>query len=200
MTSSESPVALPISARAIGEFTDIFPLCALASGPPTIRHTLFSSVSSSINLTVAPNLIVWPDSFDTSITSGRASLSSSSTIRASFISWSAWAGGTQNSQPSWNRRQSLPASAERDVVARPPCVGAAHLEEPSNPRRSWEIWSSVLVAQSRQIHGEAFEISERTVRQGRLVRGSQDHTGRLVCFECLLPAGRAQAPTGDRSA
>jgi hypothetical protein len=32
-------LALPISARAIGEFTDIFPLCALASGSPTIRHS-----------------------------------------------------------------------------------------------------------------------------------------------------------------
>jgi hypothetical protein len=46
-------LAFPIKARAIGEFTDIFPLFALASGSPTIRHTFFSSVSSLINVTVA---------------------------------------------------------------------------------------------------------------------------------------------------
>lgn len=79
-TSTASPLALPIKARAIGEFTDIFPLFALASGSPTIRHTFFSSVSSLTNVTVAPNLIVSPESFDTSITSARASLSSRSTI------------------------------------------------------------------------------------------------------------------------
>ena len=34
----------------------------------------------------------------------------------------------------------------------------------------------------------------RAGRQGSLVRGAQDDTGRLVCFECILPAGRTQTP------
>jgi len=42
-------------------------------------------------------------------------------------------------------------------------------------------------AQSRQVHCEAFEIGERAVRQRSLMRGAQNHAGRLVCLECFLP-------------
>ena len=73
-TSTVSPLVLPISARAIGDVTEMFPLWASASGSPTICHTLFSPVSSSISDTVAPNLIVSPESLETSITSARARL------------------------------------------------------------------------------------------------------------------------------
>jgi hypothetical protein len=47
---------------------------------------LCSPVSSSISDTVAPNLIVSPESLEMSITSARANLSPSSAIRASLIS------------------------------------------------------------------------------------------------------------------
>ena len=55
-----------------------------ASLSPTIWYVFFSSVSSSTSVTVAPNLIVLPESFDTSITSARDNLSSSSAMRPSF--------------------------------------------------------------------------------------------------------------------
>src|SRR4029077_804881 len=60
-TSMASSLVFPINARAIGEVTEIFPLCASASGSPTICHTFFPPVSSSISVTVAPNLIVSPE-------------------------------------------------------------------------------------------------------------------------------------------
>jgi hypothetical protein len=68
-TSTMTPLVLPSNDRAMGELTEIFPLRASASGSPTICQTFLSPVSSSINVTVAPNLIVSPDSFETSITS-----------------------------------------------------------------------------------------------------------------------------------
>ena len=58
------------------------PSLASASGSPTICQTCFLSVSSSTSVTVAPNLMVSPDSFETSMISARASLSSSSAMRA----------------------------------------------------------------------------------------------------------------------
>ena len=73
-----------MSARASGEVMEMRPALASASGSPTICHTRFSSVSSSIKVTVAPNFTVSPESFDTSITSARASLSSSSAMRPSL--------------------------------------------------------------------------------------------------------------------
>jgi hypothetical protein len=57
-TSTASPLALPIKARAIGEFIDIFPLCALASGSPTIRHT-WMDVTKGSNLRY--ELVQMPD-------------------------------------------------------------------------------------------------------------------------------------------
>ena len=42
--------------------------------------------------------------------------------------------------------------------------------------------------QSRKVHCEAFEISERAVSQGTLVSGAQDHARRLACLEGFLPA------------
>ena len=80
-----APLFLPISARASGEEIEMRPSLASASGSPTICQTFFLSVSSSISVTVAPNLTVSPDSLDTSITSARASLSSSSAMRPSLM-------------------------------------------------------------------------------------------------------------------
>src|SRR6266446_275487 len=84
-------VTSPIARALIGEVTEIFPCFTSASGSPTICQTFFSPVSSSISVTVAPNVMVSPESFDTSITSARASLSSSSAMRASLISCSVFA-------------------------------------------------------------------------------------------------------------
>jgi len=66
---------LPMSARASGKKIEILRFIVSASDSPTICHACFSLVSSSIAVTVAPNLMVSPESFDTSITSARASLS-----------------------------------------------------------------------------------------------------------------------------
>lgn len=89
-TSTVVPLVLPINALAIGEATEILPSLGLASGSPTICQIRFSPVSSSISVTVAPNLVVSPpESFDTSTISARASLSSKSAIRVSFSSCSA---------------------------------------------------------------------------------------------------------------
>src|SRR5215475_3223652 len=68
-TSTESPFFLPTSARASGDVIEMRFFLASASGSPTICHTFFSSVSSSTTVTVAPNVMVSPDSFETSITS-----------------------------------------------------------------------------------------------------------------------------------
>ena len=51
---------------------------------------------------------------------------------------------------------------------------------------------------SRQVHGEAFEITERAVSQGVLVRSTQDDAGCLLGLECFLPTGCAKAPTVAR--
>ena len=94
--------------------SEILPLLASASGSPTICQTLFSPLSSSIKVTMAPNLMVSPECFDTSITSAREILSSSSATRASLNSWSAlaaWYSGFCG-QPGWNCQQSHPESAE----------------------------------------------------------------------------------------
>ena len=80
-TSTLVPLDLPISARASGEVMEILPFFASASGSPTSCHTCFFDVSSSSRVTVAPNLMVSPESLDTSMTSARASLSSSSAMR-----------------------------------------------------------------------------------------------------------------------
>jgi hypothetical protein len=82
------PLVFPINALAIGEVTEIFPAPASTSGSPTICQIRFSRVSSSISVTVAPNLIVSPESLDTSMISARASLFSKSAIRFSFTSCS----------------------------------------------------------------------------------------------------------------
>ena len=78
------PFFLPISARAIGEVIEMRPFLTSASTSPTICHTVFFSVSSSTSVTVAPNLMVSPESLETSMTSARASLSSSSAMRPSL--------------------------------------------------------------------------------------------------------------------
>jgi hypothetical protein len=44
-------------------------------------------------------------------------------------------------------------------------------------------------AGSGQIHCKAFEIGKRAIGQSSVVSGPQNHTGRLTCFECLLPTG-----------
>ena len=53
---------------------EILPFLASASGSPTICHTAFLSVSSSIRVTVAPKVIVSPESFDTSMNFGAREL------------------------------------------------------------------------------------------------------------------------------
>jgi hypothetical protein len=75
-----APLVLPINVGAIGEFSEIFPVFTSVSGSPTICHTFFSPLSSSISVMVAPNLMASPKRFDTSITSAPASLSSSSAV------------------------------------------------------------------------------------------------------------------------
>ncbi len=85
VTSTESPLDLPISARAIGEPMEMRPSRTLASNSPTIMYFTSSSVSSSTSVTVAPNLTVSPLSVLGSMTSARESLSSSSATLASFI-------------------------------------------------------------------------------------------------------------------
>jgi len=83
-TSTEVPFFFPISARAKGEVMEMRPFLASASGSPTICHTAFLSVSSSTSVTVAPNLMVSPESLLMSIISARASLSSNSAMRPSL--------------------------------------------------------------------------------------------------------------------
>jgi hypothetical protein len=73
-----------INARAIGEVIEMRPFLASASGSPTICQTFFWSVSSSTSVTVAPKVMVSPESLETSMTSARASLSSSSAMRPSL--------------------------------------------------------------------------------------------------------------------
>jgi hypothetical protein len=73
-TSTVAPLILPITAHPISEVTEIFPVFTSASGSPTTRHAFFSRRSPSTR--EAPNLMVSPKSFDTSIASARASLSS----------------------------------------------------------------------------------------------------------------------------
>ena len=55
VTSTLSPLPLPISARARGEVTDSRPALMSASSSPTIRKVCSSSVSSSARVTLAPN-------------------------------------------------------------------------------------------------------------------------------------------------
>src|SRR5712691_4633651 len=64
--------------------SEMRPFLASASGSPTICHTAFLSVSSSTSVTVAPNLMVSPESLLMSMISARASLSSNSAIRPSL--------------------------------------------------------------------------------------------------------------------
>ena len=88
--SITSPLARALVGKKKGvqvEVMEILPFLALASGSPTICQTAFFSVSSSISVTVAPNVMVSPESLETSITSARASLSSSSAMRPSLSDW-----------------------------------------------------------------------------------------------------------------
>ena len=57
------------------------------------------------------------------------------------------------------------------------------------PRVNWRA------PQSRKVYCEAFEIGKRAVSESTLVRGAQDHTRRLACLECFLPARGTEAPT-----
>jgi len=47
---------------------------------------------------------------------------------------------------------------------------------------------------SRQIDSKSFEIAQRAITQCRFVRRAKYDTGRVVGFECLLPALRAETP------
>ena len=72
-----------MSPFAIGDWIDTRFLVISASYSPTITYVTFSSVSSSTNLTVAPNLILSFDNLEISIISALESLSSKSKIRPS---------------------------------------------------------------------------------------------------------------------
>ena len=47
---------------------------------------------------------------------------------------------------------------------------------------------------SRQVNREPLKVSQRTITQGTLVGGTQNHAGRLACFQGFLPTRRAKAP------
>src|SRR5882672_11137076 len=86
-TSTRSPDSLPISARAIGELTEILPALMSASSSPTICQVAFSPPSSSTS-TVAPN--TQRPSASTSLGSiscASASFDSMSPMRASMNPW-----------------------------------------------------------------------------------------------------------------
>ena len=84
--------------------------------------------------------------------------------------------------------------ADRDAPMVPAATGAAHAGlaslkiEPANPY-AWGFSVHPRIG-SCQINCEAFEVSERTVSQRTFVSSTQDHAGRLVSRESLLPAGR----------
>jgi hypothetical protein len=61
-------------------------------------------------------------------------------------------------------------------------------------RKMSAIGCRATVAQSCQVHREAFEIGERAVSQRSLMSSAQDYAGRLARLECFLPAGGTQAP------
>jgi hypothetical protein len=62
-------------------------------------------------------------------------------------------------------------------------------------RRPFTVRNNVLLG---PIHCEAFKIGKRAVSESTLVRGSQDHSRRLACLECFLPARSTEAPTVTR--
>jgi len=81
-------------------------------------------------------------------------------------------------------------------------------------RESWPVWSSAPILPacwsmrvqtskiamckslfaSRQVNREPLKVSQRTISQGTLVGGTQNHAGRLACFQGFLPTRRAKAP------
>ena len=71
-----------------------------------------------------------------------------------------------------------------------------------NPARGksagYEHVTAWAALQSRKIHCEAFKIGKRAVSESTLVRGAQDHSRRLACLECFLPARGTEAPTVTR--
>src|SRR3954452_10963269 len=74
-----------------------------------MRKVCSSSVSSSASVTVAPNLMTEPDSFETSMTSARATLSSSSIRRPSIKLWrsrAAWYSAFSDRSP-WVRASAM---------------------------------------------------------------------------------------------
>jgi hypothetical protein len=62
-------------------------------------------------------------------------------------------------------------------------------------RRPFTVRNNVLLG---PIHCEAFKIGKRAVSESTLVRGAQDHSRRLACLECFLPARSTEAPTVTR--
>ena len=70
---------------------------------------------------------------------------------------------------SWNRRRSLPESSERHEVARPERAASAHLQGPSDLRRSWGACSLILASIGRKSQrGEV----RRTWHQCGFARGT----------------------------
>src|SRR5262249_51878739 len=47
---------------------------------------------------------------------------------------------------------------------------------------------------SRQVNREPLKVGQRTISQGTLVGGTQNHARRFSCFQGFLPTRRTQAP------
>jgi len=70
------------------------------------------------------------------------------------------------------------------LLLNPTVTKTVHLQLPRSEEGCVSLWRR----SSRQVHGEAFEITERAVSQSALVRRTQDDAGCLVGLECFLPA------------
>ena len=71
--------------------------------------------------------------------------------------------------------------------------GVAGLETARQLRESCQSTSGCLIS-APSLHVVTldplqFEVGERAICQRTLMSGTQDHSRRLVCFECFLPAG-----------
>jgi hypothetical protein len=78
------------------------------------------------------------------------------------------------------------------ITAKPPTSGKLlGLVERPYPTRVLVHESSFA---SRQVNREPLKVSQRTISQGTLVGGTQNHTGCLACFQGFLPTRRAKTP------
>jgi len=76
------------------------------------------------------------------------------------------------------------------------------LELPHIPLRVWMIQVTTRLKirkpsrgiASCQVYREPLEVGQRTVSQGTLMGGTQNHAGGLPCLQGFLPTWRTQAP------